>query len=330
MKQRIQMFDALKGVACLIVLFAHILSTDSRYGLYANGCGKIGVWCFMVMSGFLSFLPYLDGHTYSFKDAIRYYGKKIIKLYPAYCIVLIFAFAIGFIGDLRTLGLSLLLCKGVGHLWYMPVIAQFYLIFPILICIWFLLKKNKCMFAGFLIFLGALCSIKFPFIYYEENSIYIHWYLPVFLCGIILSIIWHSVSDKIVRLPAFDITAIIVVGVILIFTPISRKLIWDIAPSGWLQNKYLLMGGLWTILIFCLLFSKKLHILMEKSKILNFFGTISYELYLVHYIVLLKSIPLFKSTVLRGIFVFLLSVAFAWLLHYSLNYILNKIFPCKK
>lgn len=280
MKQRIQMFDALRGLACLIVIFAHILSTDSTYGLYANGCGKIGVWCFMVMSGFLSFLPFLnDTHTYSIKDVIKYYRNKLVKIYPSYVIVLIFAFFIGFIDDLRTFGLSLLLCKGVGHFWYMPVIVQFYLVFPIVILIYFLVKKNCYLFITFLLCLGALCCILFPFISYDENSILFCWYLPVFIMGIILSIIWHSASDKIKPSAWFDIMAIVMVIAILIFTPIFRKLIWNIEPSGWLQNKYLLMGALWSIVIFCLLFSKKLRIIMENSKILNWIGNISYELY---------------------------------------------------
>lgn len=331
MKQRIQMFDALRGLACLIVIFAHILSTDCTYGLYANGCGKIGVWCFMVMSGFLSFLPFLnDTYTYSITDVIKYYRNKLVKVYPAYLIVLIFAFSIGYIDDLRILGLSLLFGKGEGHFWYMPVIAQFYLIFPIVIYLYFLVKKNDYLFTFFLLSAGALCCILFPFFSYEENSILIFWYLPVFIMGIILSIIWRRVSDKIKPSAWFDIMIFVMVIAILVCTPIFQKLIWNIAPSGWLQNKYLLMGVLWSIIVFCLLFSKKIRLIMENSKILNWIGKISYELYLIHYIILLKIVPIFQNTFIRGVIVVLLSVGLSWILHYSLNYIFGREFQYDK
>lgn len=43
--ERVKWLHSLRGVACIIVLIAHIISTDSNIGGYASGCGKIGVWC---------------------------------------------------------------------------------------------------------------------------------------------------------------------------------------------------------------------------------------------------------------------------------------------
>ena len=62
--------NVLRGIACLIVLFAHIISTSATYGMYVSGCGKIGVWCFLVISGFLT--------VYNVKKMIR---KKSIDIY---------------------------------------------------------------------------------------------------------------------------------------------------------------------------------------------------------------------------------------------------------
>lgn len=36
---REQYLDSLRGIACLIVLLAHIVATDSTFGIYASGCG---------------------------------------------------------------------------------------------------------------------------------------------------------------------------------------------------------------------------------------------------------------------------------------------------
>ena len=325
MKQRIQIFDSLRGIACLIVLLAHILASDAVYGAYASGCGKIGVWLFMVMSGFLSFFPFLsDAHTYKPKWILGYYKNKFIKLYPAFCIALLFALIIGFISDFKTFGMSLIFGIGVGHFWYMPVIVQFYFLFPIFVLIFLVIKRNRYSFISFLLCVGGLISYFFPFVSYKENSIMLLWYLPVFIMGMILCFGYHWALEKIKPNIWFDIIATVMVVCIILFTPLCRKLIWHIEPSGWLQNKYLLIGGLWSICIFGLLFSKKLRYILERIKFLKWLGTISYEVYLIHYVVLWKLLPMIQNTIIRGILVILLSIGISCLLHYGLQYVFNK------
>ena len=56
-QKRVGYIDSLRGIACLFVLIARIVSV-SEVGSYVSGCGKIGVWLFMVLSSFLMIYPY--------------------------------------------------------------------------------------------------------------------------------------------------------------------------------------------------------------------------------------------------------------------------------
>lgn len=40
-RKQIPLIKSLRGIACLIVICAHILSSDPIYGIYANGWGKL-------------------------------------------------------------------------------------------------------------------------------------------------------------------------------------------------------------------------------------------------------------------------------------------------
>ena len=132
---RIQHVDGLRAIACLIVLCAHLLTLSDQYAAYASGCGKIGVWFFMMISGYCSVKPYLDGKKIRAKQLPKYYLKKIIKVYPLYIVSLGLVFALDLI-DLRTAFLSLILAGTWGHFWFMPVILKFYLIFPLVLFIY--------------------------------------------------------------------------------------------------------------------------------------------------------------------------------------------------
>lgn len=313
----------IRGIACLIVLFAHIVASDAVYGKYANGCGKIGVWCFLILSGFLSFLPFSENPSNENKVGIRYivnyYGKKIRKLYPAYIVILLIALAVGFIGTWKDVLKHIFLAEGYGHFWYMPVILKFYLIFPLLLIVYNLMKESKIWYAVFIIILGtALCFI-FPFTECQENSIQIRWYFPVFLMGIVLSLIYSEWKNKHLDCIIWDITAVAAVCIILLLTPFAKKVFWGIEPSGWLQNKYLLVGMLWSVFLLSVLFSRHLIKLLDGCRFLKWIGSISYELYLIHYLVLYCIKSHINNTFVRGIFVIIVSTLLAAGLHMILG-----------
>lgn len=135
-RKQIPLIKSLRGIACLIVICAHILSSDPIYGIYANGCGKIGVWCFLVISGFLAMQSMEHTNKIAFLNnkkswMISYYLKKLFRLYPSYTVALLLGFCIGFLPAFSELAKHLFCLEGTGHFWYMPVIIKFNLILPI-------------------------------------------------------------------------------------------------------------------------------------------------------------------------------------------------------
>ncbi len=287
-KNRIEIIDYMRGVACLIVLFAHIFSTHPQFGMYANGCGKIGVWCFLVISGFLA--------TYSISFTTRksaqewcvwlkrFYSKKFIRLYPTYFIALLCALVLGVIPTLTSIIKHLLCLEGVGHFWYMPVIIKFYILLPIEYVIYSFSGKKG--FIAVNILLGIIIAVAFPFTIYIENSTLLRWYIPVFILGMLLyySIDFNIFNSKVTIL--YDVITIVIVALMLLLTPALKKLIWHIEPSSWLQNKYLLYGILWSLLIYFTSYSKYIRLWLFRVSFLKQISNYSYEIYLFHYIFL--------------------------------------------
>lgn len=320
-KNRIRSLDSLRGIACLIVLAAHIISTNPNFGIYASGCGKIGVWCFMVLSGFLTFLPYASGKKNNTENLYiaRYYKKKFLKLYPAYIVILVFALLLGFFTDSRSILTHLICAEGVGHFWYMPVIVKFYILVPFLVI---LLERVKNRIFVIVLFISAAAfGIIFPFSRYIENSINLYWYIPVFFTGCLSAFFYVKIQDVASNTlnNILKIASIISAICIVLLTPKVRELIWAISPSGWLQNKYIPFAILWAIIILEILNNQKIGEFLSECKPLRFMGKISFEVYLIHYLVLWKTVQYTNNTLRVALIVSVISILLSAILHYVIS-----------
>ncbi len=283
---RINWIDSLKGLACIIVMITHIIASDPQIGMYANGCGKIGVWLFMLISGMLYAKSSFHQNGVSPKKLLDFYGKKIIRIYPSYFFALFVLSLIGFL-DISSIKDNLLFQSAWGHLWYIPVILKFYFIAPLFTLLKQIVDKNRELDGRFFYLLmttiAVVFAILFPYPNYPENSIQLYWYLPVFIAGIILgSLKWESNRQTVLA----DIGAIIGILVILSLTPLGRELLFGAEPSRYLQNKYLRIGACWILVILGILYGKKTKAIVEAIPGLRFVSKYSFELYLVHYIIL--------------------------------------------
>lgn len=318
MRERIKYLDSIRGIACLIVLCAHIVATDGTYGMYASGCGKIGVWLFMCLSGMLLVLPYVenDNHIFEIKEVPRFYIKKLLRICPAYWVALLFGIFINMI-RIEDLLAHLLLQTAWGHFWYMPVIIKFYVIAPLFLLVLSLCKKylgckGIWIFFSIIIVVGFVCGVCFPYNTYIENSISIIWYIPVFIFGMMLAILIKQVACSV---KAADILAVFPIMGILALKPAVRQWIWGIAPSGYLQNKYIYMAFMWCCFIFLVEKGTYLKRGLEHTRILKISGNLSYEIYLVHYLILHKLVAMgISDTLVRGALTIVLSFAMAFIM----------------
>lgn len=319
MQKNIAWLSSLRGIGCLFVLAAHLGASSTNYGMYFNGCGKIGVWLFMIFSGFWFLYPLCQRQqALNGRNLMGYYGKKIIRIMIPYLAVLLISMGLGFIPDGKELLRHLLLIDGFGHFWYMPVIMKFFLIAPLFWLLQQMIRNKKWLFA-IIVGIGIALSIVFPFTAYTENSTQLRWYVPVFLMGMLLAISWEAWNNWKENSVGADAIVLALVVILFSLTPWFRQKLWGIEPSAYLQNKYLLMGGLWCLIILGIVKGKIWKAWLNKSRILQWIGEISFPLYLIHFPILMRLNATEIGWAKKVIIVLVTSILLASILHWGVE-----------
>lgn len=312
--KRLIWLDSIRGLAIIIVLTVHIIQAVPGYHDSVSGCGKIGVWLLFLMTGFFTFRPYLindeknigsDDKSIKPESAlgvkqyipavIGFYIRRIIRIYPAFTVVLILSVFIGYL-DVPAAMKNFLLVEGTGHFWTLPVEMKFYLVTPVFGIAFTVLRKKE--YRGLLlVFTALMFTVLFFYKNCPENSIQLGWYLPVLLMGGVLNYLIckdsKSMEEKeeqgqitVTKPIIYDAAAVLILLGFLFMVPGIRYVLFGIPVSRYLSDKYLYLSLLWMVFLFFIDRSVYLRPMLEKSRLLPFFGKISYSLYLVHYIVI--------------------------------------------
>lgn len=276
---------AIRGFACLIVIVAHILAGIPFTGRYVSGCGKIGVWLFFILSAFLLTRQWMAKEKMTSRDVIQFYVKRFFRIFPCYFVTLFIAFAIGHVKSLSSLVKHLFLLEGIGHFWTIPVEFVFYLIVPLLAFVLLKIKEEKKS-VIFLLILGGISEILFPYWKCSENSIQLRWYFPVFIMGMITAFVYQRFENQEKNSVKFDVIIVVMVLLMLCATPYFRKVIFGLEPDSYLQNKFLYFGVAWSIVILAIQNSQYIIHFLNCSRFLQCMGNISFPLYLIHFVVL--------------------------------------------
>ncbi len=301
MEKRVRWLDSVRGLACLIVLLVHIAASGARLKPYTSGCGKIGVWAFMVLSGLFLFGPWLRKNSRSFGpgDVLPFYKKRLFKVYPLYlAAVAVYAFVYGEFGmpeAVRSIIRHGLLLEAWGHFWYMPVIIKFYLAAPVFLLLLTAIRKRfldrfRSWTAGMLVTVSAISIALYPPSRYVENSTSLWFYLPVFLMGMGLALFWDWKKEKDGAdegKRVYDGLALFGILAILIVTPPARKVLFGIEPGSFLQNQYLYLGAVWVMILAGIGGGRWFRTLLNRAHWLQRIGDSSYEIYLIHYIMIM-------------------------------------------
>lgn len=302
-KERIEWLDTLRGLAVLIVYLAHVMSRYPRTVGYSHGVGKMGVWLFMVSAGFLlyyrSSAPYRGGDAGDSTTCRRvsgdsvdggsvsrgslagwiasFYIRRFFRLFPCLVFGALLTFREDALHQTKTFILTILFLRGPAHLWYVPVVAGFYLLAPFLLLLRDKIRNDRRLFIIILL-AGTLLAVAFPYTRYPENSIDPLWYYPVFLMGCLAALI--PVRKK---AAGWDAAALVLFAGLVMLTPSVMCGVFGFKDQRFLPNKYLLIGGIWTGIILCILRGKIWERLLSGLKPLQLLSRISYPFYLVHY-----------------------------------------------
>ncbi len=291
--------DSLRGIAILGVLFLHgffwqysrlHFNRWARTFLRATQPGWLGVNLFFVLSGFLITGILLDAknhpHYYS-----RFYARRALRILPAYY-GLLALLAILHQASARFLGLSFVYLSNVtdlfgvppdyGPLWSLAVEEQYYIVWPTLVRL--LHARTLAMLSGAIcIAIPLLRAVAFHYGYTNGLGWYTWFVADGLAMGSLLAVLLRTSVDRqtIVRLCAvLFILSFAVAGAGAHFGILTRERILGAA----LQFTVIHIFFAGVLLLFLLLGSSAGKRWVNLPA-LQFFGYISYGLYLIFLLV---------------------------------------------
>lgn len=159
-QERLQEFDLLRALATLTVIGIHVTAAyvyTSMWGCLANQFARFAVPFFMIMSGFL--LCHADLHSQSFSTS-DFYRRRFGKvLWPYFLWSLFYSCLAGIISanlmsTLLQLPIQLLWGTAYYHLYFVVIIIQLYLLYPLLYR-WMLRSPRTCLLTCLALTLGC-------------------------------------------------------------------------------------------------------------------------------------------------------------------------------
>lgn len=308
--------DVIKGIAIIAVILFHLGLVKSGY---------LGVDAFLVINGFLivpSVLRKIESGDFSYWSFIR---KRVMRLWPMVLFATLFCLIIGLIGmlpdDFENLGETIVASNlfsenillsittkdywnvandynPLMHLWYVGVLFEFYLLFPIFAIAW---KKAFSAKVGGGILLIFLFIASFALYLFPSNIEYIEslkfYHIPFrifeFMAGGLVAIALHRLK---IEKKSWDIGVIILLTIILFSSAIyfdPQNIGTDvlkICGADVEQPSYLILPKQLLLIITVLVTSTaiitgSLHKPL-RCGILEYFGKRSYSLFIWHQIII--------------------------------------------
>lgn len=293
-------------VAMILIVSCHI---TQGYGHSIAFILNVGVQLFFLISGFLY-------GKVEIPSTIDFYKKRIVKIYLPFIIVVLLFAGIYKIFGVESLSWRHLIpyafnlqafakpIEGFYHMWFLSVIMICYLITPIAK---FLLKNKPSLFISLLLLTSVV-----EFVFVQKMYSMAAWII-LYLFGMCIG----CFDTKLVNL----ITTIISGGglaILMVFFQWSRLTdpIWA-HYSVWLHCVL-------AIFLFAVLYSILAKIDFKLPKCLQFVNNISYEVYLVHHILILGPLSLLFVTSSETINILLILII-TFVLSYALNQLMNLI-----
>ncbi len=323
--KRISYIDSLRGLACILVFLCHYL--DTILGGHPNFFGRAGVCVFFILSGYCITERYHPSEYayWSLRRIICFYLKRFISIIP--CVYLSFSFCtyIGYLHNVKFSSAFNLFSHGVGFYWTINVELLFYLVWPIISLVILMLGQYKSKIVFFILmfvwYLNVCCIVHLP----QDNfTVYVTMIYP----GIAISLcrkdnVRKSKSKKDIIFLILFIIFSLSGGLLYCYEndiPYNMEIIKNVAGmiTAALMVHYIIK------------LDNVKHVLESgKMRFLSDIGSISFEIYMVHYSVLYmmaewmrnqEEYSIFICTVISALIVLML----ANFLHYCVH------MPCKK
>jgi len=334
--ERLTFIDGLRGIACLMVVFyhycaslflnLHITNKVQDLVLQLVRHGYLGVPIFFVLSGFVISYSVRNIKIWNFKILINFFLRRLVRLTPPYYIsIIISSFLLliriklskyfVYFPDLKTFLSHLFYLQEFFNLnninlvyWTICIEIQFYLFFGVLYFICYLLStKSKIINIDIYIFLITfVISLTQLYSYPDEIMVVFFPSWSMFILGVISFWVFNSRIDF-----KYGISLYILIFILVFYH----------------SNNYLACANLIYLSIIIASYCGKLTSWLNWS-IAQFFGTISYSLYLIHGPLLIFITGFYirlglNKTYIGGMISFLMSFTLATLLATIMYYVVK-------
>jgi peptidoglycan/LPS O-acetylase OafA/YrhL len=212
-------FLALRGLACLVVIFYHV-APPRNFIVYKNydfswilfGHGYVAVLVFFCLSGYLMGKAFYSGrYTLNKKGIFIFFRNRFLRIFPLYyfSVLILAVFVYTPILQINNWGYLLRLCTFTfnqsltvnfsGSFWSLSTEVQFYLIVPLIYAVLknrLQRKRQVIVVFGLILLLDFLLRITLTFIFQTQGNYhnYIRYiYTPlltnidVFMCGFLVN-----------------------------------------------------------------------------------------------------------------------------------------------
>lgn len=309
-RSAIPQLDTIRVVAMLGIFLHHLWKTViiSPHGMLQKTLDPVfssasdGVVLFNIISGFLLAMPYLGPEHRPFPGYRNFLQRRFLRIIPPYYLALlvftlanILHFAYPLPAAFNMLLQHLLFVNSLDYsnmfsnfspFWYLGQLAQFYLLFPVILCffIWFGPRRaalsiiTLCWGAWiFLAWYFPATSESFPNT--AENLMHFNLpgRLPEFAVGMWLASLWNSSAGS-VRQSVFERSfSIFVAGMVLYF--LAGVVL---SPAMSLPFVHVFHVAL-SLTVFLILFLWTPAAKAGESSIVRHFAELSYAIYIVHH-----------------------------------------------
>lgn len=295
---KIGVLDGIRGLAALMVLWAHFPQVDGgllmRYFQQASRlfyAGYLGVDIFFALSGFLItriLLHEKQSGTLSFS---RFYLKRSLRIFPLYYLVILL---VGLFVSWDNLGWSAAYLSNyyfsfdhapnaLRHTWSLCVEEHFYLFWPMVIS--FMSLRNSKIFIAYILPTLAIVSALVALTASDEGVMLVNKSTHIRILTLSFGSLLAFYEPALKTVGNTTIRNLTILGLALLIALSSSHLYNNILLAT--LNRYIASAGLSIVfltLMLSLTFSNKGQIFMRffQYRLFTFFGKISYGVYLYH------------------------------------------------
>lgn len=304
-KNKLSEIDLMRAICCVLVVIIHVTAAfwytfkpgtiSFKAVVVLNTLSKFAVPSFVLISGFVLYYVYYNKKI----EPLTFYKKRLSKVFVPYFIWSVLYIVVNYLAyerpiDIKSLIYYFSLGKANYHLYYICLILQFYILFPILIKVF---KKFENSVIPMILFTAVnlyfIRYIKLPF----SDRIFIY-YIMFFILG------FYFADLKVKGIQINNKIAILITAIYLIITTYYVLETYKVMVKVPLLSKALYRHSWWYFSLISIIF---LYVLVNyfgvnfryliDNKIINSISKHSFTIYLSHpmFMKILHSLTVYKK-----------------------------------